>query len=278
MKSQLRVQIEELKRKIKAESARLLEEMGNAADDCYKYEQNKLAELPQAEQEQLKLRSAYMKKRNRTGKFGLIFFLAYAALYAVLLFAILDNVHIGVYIGAAVFGIAGALALPQVLKIPYTQKIAAIEENKTVSEYLKDIGKYSDARHDSIDESALNEYERELDKLENQLFNLEYENCILFYGAHKTSAYKIYIDGNLYQENRGNNLVKIMLNPGIHTFRIEEAWINIVDQSIDKKFNYEAVQVVFNENTKVACFICKNQFLQKATREELESVAKVSFV
>ena len=246
--------------------------------------------LSKEEKELLKERAEYQAKGFNGGCFGSLIMLLYLFVGMPLVWMNLPNSS-ETFIVSMVL-----LAVAVIMSVAVTKTINS-KKRKKINEKIAQISAIpAIQRYDEIANAAICEYEKEQSRLKSirnelmekmqalkeKVFNIKYQNCIVFYGnvgsMMNTTTFTLYLDGVFYQEVKGKRLVKIMLNQGVHSLRVEETKYNGVDKSVIYQYTYGPLQMRVGNEPEAFAILCDGQYMGFVSAEKMEKVAKVELI
>lgn len=249
----------------------------------------------------LSLRALLQKKISKCKYMGYFIFAVYVGL-VVGIFAYLKKPmsieSIPLYLIAAVIGIVGCVVAVKIMKSPVKRKLAQTFSDPRIAELDKKVKALeSDFRDKRIRKmqyrQELVEKEKELkqkltqaktaeEETKNQLseidFNFKYKNTILFYGRDGGNRYDIYIDGLLYDTVKGKQIIKIILTPGLHSFKVDNTHYNIVDGSVDYSITFNTIQIMVGEELAAYPIVCEYKTIKQVTGTEFQKITKTNLM
>ena len=108
-------------------------------------------------------------------------------------------------------------------------------------------------------------------------FNFANRDCILFYGKDRGNRYDLYLDGLLYDTVPGRRVVRIMLTPGLHSFKVENKAYNIVDKSLDYCYTFSTRQYLAGEDLpKAWAIVCQFKTIEGVRGWKFEEITKTN--
>ena len=121
----------------------------------------------------------------------------------------------------------------------------------------------------------------EIEKLDEEIaefdFNEAYSDTILFWGANRGNHYEIYIDGLHYSTVKGRQIFRIMLTPGLHSFKVRNTAYNIVDNSVDYSYVFPAEQFMAGDGPCHA-IVCDFNKMREVNGAQFQKITKTKLM
>ena len=108
-------------------------------------------------------------------------------------------------------------------------------------------------------------------------FNQKYKDNILFYGMDRGNHYDIYLDGHHYDTVKGKQIERIILTPGLHSFKVENTAYNI-DNSIIYCFEFNTQQIQAGETEECFAIVCEYRSIKRVTGTEFQKITKTRLI
>jgi len=308
-KRELEENLKEQLSDIREEKARLTKELdnlqielkennnGSEIDNWRRKRESLYNDLDEKGKEVLDTRTQLEKRIKKCKLSGILVFIAYALL-AVGGFYMFDiavsivNCMITVAVGVLISVIYVAIA-----KAPLNRKHLATFADPNIKAYDKKKAEFFDEfNKERSEKNANNEkLNREKRNIENELrklneseksvlseiqeldFNVAYNDTILFYGKDKGNYYEIYLDGHLYDTVRGRQIVRIILSPGIHSFKVDNTNYNI-DGSVIYSYTFNTRQIIAGETIAAYPIVCEYNEIKQVSGEEFQKITKTQLL
>ena len=92
-------------------------------------------------------------------------------------------------------------------------------------------------------------YSAAIERIESEIFRVENPNTIFIATLSMSYRYEIYIDGLIYQKNKGQAIVPIKVQNGLHSVRVVKIW-----DTSDSRTTYELGTLQFDiQDNAVFC-------------------------
>ena len=263
----------------------------------YYNERNKLVNaLDDESMRALQNRQNLFNKESKRKKIRIALFSLYLIASGVVLYLI-DTLSWRSYMIAALVGVA-------VIGIPFTISIKMVSKqyDKTLddprlrefdiaaAELYDNFKQKSNEKRLRVEELRSEEFEIDkelketqkieaqiLSRIENLEFNFEYRDTILFYGMERNNRYGLYLDGRLYDTVRGKQIIRIVMTPGLHSFKVTNTCYNI-DKSIIYSYEFNTVQFVAGEEAAAHAIVCEYNKIREVEGAEFQQITKTRLI
>lgn len=108
-------------------------------------------------------------------------------------------------------------------------------------------------------------------------FNYTYRDTILFWGCDRGNRYDIYLDGLHYDTVAGRRIAKIILTPGLHSFKVENTAYNI-DNSIIYAYEFPTRQFTAGDGAPCHAIVCDFKTIREVSGTEFQKITKTRLI
>ena len=85
------------------------------------------------------------------------------------------------------------------------------------------------------------------------------------------------MDSHLYDTVKGHKIVKIMLTPGLHSFKVDNTSYNI-DGSVIYSYEFNTRQIVAGEKIEAYPMVCEYNKIRQVSGKEFQKITKTELI
>lgn len=248
----------------------------------------------------LATRETLKKKISRYNLLGCLAFLGLIIL-GVCTFAVfkisISLLSIGLYLAVAIIEIIISVIVVRKVNAPYELELKNTFSDPNMQDFDRELKNLQDELSKNISEKhrIREERNKKIETINTQLnklketesavfleiseldFNFAYKDSILFYGQEKGNYYKLYLDGLLFDTVRGKQITKIMLSPGLHSFKVKNTNYDFTGDVV-YCYEFNTYQFTAGEQPMAYPIVCEFNHIKCVSGTEFQKITKTNLI